>query len=433
MNKVDVEINSITYDRVYKTILSNGLRVFVCPRKNYTKKMGMFGTVFGSIDNELMDIDTHERTKMPDGIAHFLEHKLFEQEDSNALDVFSKMGVDSNAYTSFDQTVYYFEASENYEECLDKLIEFVSSPYFTDENVEKEKGIIAQEIKMYEDEPNAVVYYNLLRCMYQNHPINIDIAGTIESISEIDKDILYKCYYSNYNLKNMFLIIIGDVIPEEILEKTEEIVNKYYRNRKTDIIKRNIIIEPEKISKKQIEVKLPISMPIECIGFKMNPCSGKESVKAAIISDMISQICFSTSSDFYERLYNEGIIISEPDFTFESGRDFSHVLISSYVLDDERFDTEVKNYIAALKDHGVDQEKFDIMLKKKKGELIYNSEKLTWIYRSIIESVIQNIDVYDEINIINSITKNDVDKFIKENLDFDKMCISKVLPKSSLN
>ena len=338
MNKVEVEINKITGDKIYKKILSNGLKVFVCPRKDYTKKMGMFGTVFGSIDNELTDINTHEKIKMPDGIAHFLEHKLFEQEDANALDVFSKMGVDSNAYTSFDQTVYYFETSDNYEECLDKLVEFVSSPYFTDENVEKEKGIIAQEIKMYEDEPNAVVYYNLLRCMYESHPINIDIAGTVETISEIDKEILYRCYYTNYNLKNMFLIIIGDLIPEKILDKAEKIVDKYYTNRKAEEIERNIIKESEKIAKKEIEAKLPISMPIEMIGFKLKPLSGKESVKAVIISDLINQICFSNSSDLYEMLYQKGIVISEPEFAFESGRDFSHALISSYVLDDKKFE-----------------------------------------------------------------------------------------------
>ena len=433
MNNIEIEINTITGDKVYKKELKSGLKVFICPRENYTKKMGMFGTVFGSIDNELVDIDTKKRSKVPDGIAHFLEHKLFEQEDSNALDVFSKIGADSNAYTSFDQTVYFFETADKYEECLEKLIEFVSSPYFTDENVEKEKGIIGQEIKMYEDEPNAVGYYNMLKSMYKNHPINIDIAGTVESIAPIDKETLYRCYYSYYNLKNMFLIIIGDVDPEKMFEKVEDLIEKYYKSRKTDIIERNTINEPSEIVEKAIETTLPIAIPIEYVGFKMMPCTGKESVKATIISDIINSVCFSTSSDFYEKLYSDGVIISEPDFAFESGRDFSHVIISSYVLDLKRYEEELKKYISNLKENGIDKERFDIMLKKKKGELIYNSEKLTWIYRSIIESVIQDIDVYDEINVINTITKEDVDNFIKQNLSFEKMCISRVLTKSSPN
>lgn len=428
MNKVDVEINSVTQDKVYKTVLKSGLRVFVCPRKDYTKKMGMFGTVFGSIDNELVDIETKERSKVPDGIAHFLEHKLFEQEDANALDVFSKMGVDSNAYTSFDQTVYYFETADKYEECLDKLIEFVSSPYFTDENVEKEKGIIAQEIKMYEDEPNAVVYYNLLRCMYKNHPINIDIAGTVESISKIDKETLYRCYYSYYNLKNMFLIIIGDVDVDKIIDDVENLIQKYYASRKTDIVERNKIVEPEEIAQKEIQTTLPISTPVECVGFKMKPLKGRDSVKAAIISDIINDVCFSTTSEFYQNLYKQAVIISEPDFSFESGREFSHIVISSFVLDTKKYEEELLKYIEELKQNGIDEDKFKIILNKKKGEMIYNSERLTWIYRSVIESVIQDIDVYEEANILNNITKEDVDLFIRENLDTNKLCISRVMP-----
>lgn len=429
MNKVEVEINNETGDKVYKTVLKSGLRVFVCPRKDYTKKMGMFGTVFGSIDNELVDIETKERSKVPDGIAHFLEHKLFEQEDANALDVFSKMGVDSNAYTSFDQTVYYFETADKYEECLDKLIEFVSSPYFTDENVEKEKGIIAQEIKMYEDEPNSLVYYNLLRCMYQTHPINIDIAGTVETISKIDKETLYKCYYSYYNLKNMFLIIIGDVDVDKIIETADKLVQKYYTNRKADIVERNVIVEPQEIAKKEIETNLPISTPAECVGFKLKVLKGKESVKAMAFSDIINDVCFSTTSKFYQELYKQGVIISEPDFSFESGREFSHVVISAYVLDTKEYEEKLFEYIENLKQNGIDEERFKIILNKKKGEMIYNSERLTWIYRSIIESVIQDIDVYEEANVLNSITKEDVDLFIRENLNMDKCCISKVMPK----
>jgi len=426
-NKYEVEINSVTGDKVYKTTLKSGLKVFVCPRKDYTKKMGMFGTVFGSIDNELVDIDTKERSKVPDGIAHFLEHKLFEQEDANALDVFSKMGVDSNAYTSFDQTVYYFETADNYDECLDKLIEFVSTPYFTDENVEKEKGIIAQEIKMYEDEPNAACYYNLLRTLYKNHPINIDIAGTVESISKIDKETLYKCYYSYYNLKNMFLIIIGNVDVENIIDKADKLIDKYYSNRKTDVIERTKIDEPEEIQCKEIIKKLPISMPVEYIGFKMKTQKGKETVKATIITDLINEICFSASSDFYQELYKDGIVVSEPYLAFESGREFSHVLLSSYVTNIEKFEERVVEYIEKLKQYGVDKDRFDTMLRKKQGEAIYNSEKLSWIYRSIIESVIQDIDVYDEINLLKTITKQEIDTFIKENFNFDKMTTSKVV------
>ena len=153
-----VEANLKTGEEIYKKTLANGLKVYICKKPGYIKKVGMYGTVYGSIDNDFIDITTGERLKVEDGIAHFLEHKLFEQEDANALDVFAKMGVSSNAYTSFDHTVYFYETSSKHEECLNKLLEFVNTPYFTDENVEKEKGIIAQELKMYEDSPEDLVY-----------------------------------------------------------------------------------------------------------------------------------------------------------------------------------------------------------------------------------------------------------------------------------
>ena len=217
----NVEMNLKTGEQVYKTTLSNGLKVFVCPKVGYTKKVGMYGTIYGSIDNDFIDITTGERLKVEDGIAHFLEHKLFEQEGDNALDVFAKMGVSSNAYTSFDHTVYFFETSSKFEECVDKLLDFVSTPYFTDQNVEKEKGIIAQELKMYEDEPNSVAYYNVLRAMYNNFPLNVDIGGTVESVYKIDKEALYSCYNTFYNPANMFVIIIGDVDVEKTIKHIE--------------------------------------------------------------------------------------------------------------------------------------------------------------------------------------------------------------------
>ena len=167
-----VETNLKTGEEIYKKVLPNGLKVYICKKPGYIKKVGMYGTVYGSIDNDFIDITTGERLKVEDGIAHFLEHKLFEQEDANALDVFAKMGVSSNAYTSFDHTVYFYETSSKHEECLNKLLEFVNTPYFTDENVEKEKGIIAQELKMYDDMPDNIIFertiYNLFNRVLNN-------------------------------------------------------------------------------------------------------------------------------------------------------------------------------------------------------------------------------------------------------------------------
>mgnify|MGYP001851721443 FL=1 len=208
MNKIAVMNSQELGESTFTTTLSDGLEVYICKKTGFSKKIGMFGTKYGSVDNDFIDITTNKRTKVPDGIAHFLEHKLFEKEGANALDLFSKMGVSSNAYTSFDQTVYFFETSEKFDESIAMLVKLIKEPYFTDENVQKEQGIIGQEISMYDDDPNFMVYFNALRAMYNQNPVRIDIAGTIESISHITKELLYTCYNTFYSPQNMFFIVV---------------------------------------------------------------------------------------------------------------------------------------------------------------------------------------------------------------------------------
>lgn len=189
MSKIDVNISKELGEVTYTTRLENGLTVYICKKEGFSKKIGLFGTKYGSLINDFVDIKSGRRLRVPDGIAHFLEHKLFEKEGANALDLFSKMGVSSNAYTSFDQTVFYFETIDKFSESIEMLVKLIKEPYFTDENVDKEQGIIAQEIGMYDDDPSFSVYFNALRAMYINHPIRIDIAGTVETISHINKEL----------------------------------------------------------------------------------------------------------------------------------------------------------------------------------------------------------------------------------------------------
>lgn len=431
MHKIDVETNSITGDKVYKTTLSNGLRLYIAPKQGFIKKTGMFGTIYGSLENDFIDIVSGERKKVPDGIAHFLEHKLFEQEGENVLDVFAKMGVSANAYTSYDQTVYYFETDKNHQECLKKLIGFVSNPHFTDENVEKEKGIIIQEMKMYEDNPEAVVYDNLMKAMYINNPIKINIAGTMESIPKITKELLYTCYNTFYNPKNMFYIVVGDVDIDETIEVLEKEIKKSINQKPSGEVVKFIKQEPENVAKKEIIKKLNISNNLVCVGFKMKPANGKENIKRDIITQFLNEMCFSNISDFYETLYKKNIVTHEPSITYESGENFAHLVISGYAEKIEVFEKELLNYIKELKEKGVDSKLFEIVKLKKEGENIYNLEKATYTYRNIIESIIQKTNVYDNQEILSKISKNDIDEFVKESLDFNKICFSKVLKKES--
>ena len=240
-------------EKVYIEKLENGLTVLIIPKNNTAKKYMIWGTNFGSIDNNFVAPQDEKATQIPDGVAHFLEHKMFEQENgTNSLDVLSALGVDANAYTTTDHTAYLFETTDNFKPALEELMNYVQNPYFTDENVEKEKGIISQEIKMYDDQPGWQVYMNALKLMYHDNPINIDIAGSVESITQIDKETLYKSYNTFYHPSNMALIVCGDFQPEEILQTIKDNLKKDVK--KQGEIKRNYPTEPESIGSKHANV-----------------------------------------------------------------------------------------------------------------------------------------------------------------------------------
>ena len=252
--------NDKVKEKLYIETLDNGLTVMILPRENVRKKYIICGPRFGSIDNNFVIQGETESTKLPDGVAHFLEHKMFEQKSGiNSLDTLTAIGVSANAYTTNDHTAYLYEATDNFYEALDEYMDYIQNPYYTDENVEKEKGIIGQEIQMYEDYPEWQVYLNAMKCMYKNLPIRLDIAGTIQSISGITKEMLYKCYNNFYTPANMVMAICGDFNPEEILE---EIKKRVTIKENKELPKRIYPAEPEEINQKEIEVKMDLSNPI---------------------------------------------------------------------------------------------------------------------------------------------------------------------------
>lgn len=422
------DTNKITGEKVYKYELEDGLKVYICPKKGFSKKVGMYGTHFGSIDTDFYDIQEKKRKRVPDGIAHFLEHKLFEQEDGNALDLFAKMGVSSNAYTSYDHTVYFFETNDKFEECLKTLFDFITTPYFTDENVEKEKGIIEQELNMYEDSPDSVVYYNVMRAMYNNYPLNVDIGGTVESVYSITKEELYSCYNTFYAPQNMFVIIIGDVD----IESTVKMIKERHSSTKRDelsVPQRFYPEEPENIAMREIEKKLDVFMPSICIGFKSSKKDGKTNIRNALITEIINEAAFSDLSDFYEDMYNAGLLTEPMYMTYESGKDFSHTLVFFQSLKYKECEEKFNEHLAALKENGISEELFNIVLNKKIGQEIYNSESMMQVSREVIDSIIEDTEVFEASKVLGEITVKDVNNYIKNEFNTNKMVISRVLPK----
>jgi len=422
-NNIEITTNETLGETIHKKVLSNGLEVYICVRPGFTKKIGMFGTKYGSINNDFIDISNGKRVTMPDGIAHFLEHKLFEKEGENSLDLFSKEGISSNAYTSFDHTVYFFETIDKFKKGLEMLIELVKTPYFTVENVKKEQGIIGQEISMYEDDPNFNVYFNALRAMYINHPIRIDIAGTIESISKIDKDILYTCYNTFYNSNNMFIVIVGDVDVSDTISIIEDKLKLYEQNIKSEKVMKFGVVEPTNILQKKIEKDMGLFMPQLSIGYKLLPTKKNEIIKREVISDLISEMYFSKSSKFYETEYNKGAVSDDIDFVYEGTTDFSHIIISTMSSKLDIIQADIFKFIEELKSNEIDIKLFENTKRRKIGENIVESENSNNSYRRIIDSILNESKLYYDLEILSNITVEDIKDFLNT-LEYSKAVIS---------
>ena len=429
MNKITTEYSEELDESTFSTILKNGLSVYVCKKKGFGKKIGLFGTKYGSVINDFVDINTGKRMKVPDGIAHFLEHKLFEKEGANALDLFSQLGVASNAYTSFDQTVYYFETNEKLKESIEMLVKLIKEPYFTDENVQKEQGIIGQEISMYDDDPNFMVYFNALRAMYQRNPVRIDIAGTIESISNITKELLYTCYNTFYSPQNMFFIVVGDVDVDDTIKTIEENIKKYDNKIVSNSnIEKFMEEEPKEIAKKEIVQKMEIFLPQICIAYKLDLCDGAKVRKNDIVASIVSDMYFSKQSDFFENEYNLGRVNGSIDIQYEGSEYFSHVIVSATSSDLNKVESDILDYIEKIKNETIDEELFETIRRKKIGEVILSSDTLSVSYRRIIDSILNNTNVYLDVEILKSLKSSDIKEFL-ENLDENRRVTSKIIAK----
>jgi predicted Zn-dependent peptidase len=416
MYKMAVEFNNQLDEKTYVTTLKNGLEVYICKKEGFKKKIGMFGTKYGSITNDFVDITTGSRIVVPEGIAHFLEHKLFEKKDKNMLDVFSSKGISANAYTSFDHTVYYFETITKFYESIELLIKLVREPFFTDENVSKEQGIIAQEIMMYDDEAEYKVFFNMLKAMYKVLPVRMDIAGTVETISKINKEFLYTCYNTFYNPKNMFFVVIGDVDIEETIKNIEDGIKKYDKNY--GIKENNVKIEkfykdePKEVFKKNIDTKMDIYLEQISIGYKLDVVEKEENLKRKIVSGLINDMFFSKITKFYEDQYNTGVISDEVHFDYEGNDLYSYIDVSGGSLKIDVLKENILKYIDEIKESKIDEELFELVKNNKIGRTIFKSDNLNSSYRRIIDSIIDKTKIYEEIKILESIKKEDLKNFL---------------------
>ncbi|NLK44768.1 MAG: insulinase family protein [Tissierellia bacterium] len=395
-------------EKLYYKKMESGLKVFFIPKEGYTKQYAIFATDYGSIDNVFVPIGEKAPLEVPEGIAHFLEHKLFESPDNNLFDKFSKLGANVNAYTNFNQTAYLFSSTKNFYESLSLLIEFVQNPYITDENIDKEKGIIAQEINMYMDNPGWRVYFNCLKAMYNEHPVKIDIAGTVDSIQKINKELLYKCYNTFYNPTNMALFVIGDLSFEEILRVVEKSQKNNYD--KVEEIKRIFPVEDKKINTKLIEENMMTSAPIFYMGFKdwENGLRGEKLIKKDLVTNIILEILFSSSSAFYNDLYEEGLINSSFGGFYTGKESYGHSLVVGESKEPKKVYERILRLINEPAETLLWEDDFNRIKNKAIGEFLMGLNSIEFIGNNFIDLYFSDFLLIDYLTLLESIEYKDI-------------------------
>ncbi len=411
-------------EKVYIEKLENGLTVMCIPKKGIQKKFIIWGTHYGSNDSKFIVPGESEVTEVPKGVAHFLEHKMFEQENGkNSLDVLTSLGVSANAYTTNDHTAYLYECTDKFYEALDEFMDYVQHPYFTDENVEKEKGIIGQEIRMYDDYPEWKVYLNALEAMYHSNPVKLDITGTIQTIANIDKDILYKCYNTFYNPANMCLVVCGDFDPSAIIE---EIKKRLIENKSNGEIKRIYEEEEESIVKQRVEEKMDVSMPLFAIGIKEKNFDTKEKVKKHIAIEILLNLLIGESSNLYDKLYKKSIIFSMPSIDYEFTDNYGHILITGGSTDPDEVFKEIKNELKKFNENGIDREDFERIKKMIYGEYVKEYNDVTDIARMFLSDFMKGINSFDYLEEIKAVNIEYAKQILNDVFDINKMVLSVV-------
>ena len=344
-----------------------GLTMLLCPMKGYSTAYATFTANVGSVDTGFRTQDDADFVDVPEGIAHFLEHKMFEKPEGDAFALYAKTGANANAFTSFDRTSYLFSCTDQFEQSLEILLDLARRPYFTKESVEKEQGIIGQEIRMYDDDPDWRVLFNLLGALYQNHPVRIDIAGTVESIAEIDHELLYRCHRTFYNLNNMVLCVAGNFTVDEVLRAVDKVVKP---DEKPVEIERRKVEEPEGVCRELVEQRLSVATPLFQFGFKGVSSGVTGNFKNQILDEMLCELIAGEASPLYRRLYDGGLINATFGSEIMAGRDYMCAIFSGESRRPERVAEELKAEIERLGREGIDPEMFELVRRATYGRYL---------------------------------------------------------------
>lgn len=403
---------------------TSGLKIYIMSKPEYSSAQAIFGTKYGSIDTKFRLADCDEFTSIPEGTAHFLEHKLFESEDGNAFERYAVTGAYANAYTSFDRTCYLFSCTSRFEENFDILLDFVRHPFFTAETVEKEQGIIGQEIRMYDDEPNWRVCFNLLSALYSRHPVRIDIAGTTESIAEITADMLFECHRTFYNMSNMFICVAGNVDADSVLDQ----IDRQIDDQKGCEVIRGLHDEPREINESYVEQRLAVAKPLFNLGFKEACDTPEKTLKERIVTSILLEIIAGKSSDLYERLTNEGLINESFGSEYFNGYGYAAEIFDGESAEPQRVADEIKAEIKRLRRDGIDEQAFICAKNSLYGQMVMQYNVIDRIVSGLVSSAMSGEGMFDEMEVFAAITLDDLTECLNSQLNEEYSALSVILP-----
>ncbi len=423
MNKT---ITSTMLNRSYQKIEHpTGLDILLCPMEGFTTAYALFAAKVGSIDVTFKTEREDDFVTVPAGIAHFLEHKMFESLDGDTFEKYAKTGASANAYTAFDKTAYLFSCTDNFNESFEILLDQVTSAYFTPENVEKEQGIIGQEIKMYEDAPSWRILFNLLGALYHNNPIKIDIAGTVESIAEIDAPLLYRCYNTFYNLNNMVLVVCGNFNADEAME----IVDRMIKPAEKITVSTKPVDEPRGVVEKEVNLSFPVAVPMFHIGFKGVSSSADNNVKKQLIGSIITDMICGESSDLYRKLYDTGLINLSFDCEMFTGRDHACAIFEGESRDPHKVYEILCDTISRYRAEGLNEEDFIRCKKAAYGSFIGSYCKPTSMASALLEHHFAGYDnSFDVLEMLSELTFEDATACFLEDFCPEHSSISIINP-----
>ena len=422
-------MNEKSYPRIGETVLEktlpNGLKIFIVPKPQHRKKYAFFATRYGGMDMQF--IRNGEKCDTPAGIAHYLEHKMFDTKDGNALQVLSQNGAEPNAFTSNAMTGYYFDCTEHFEENLRILLSFVSVPYFTDESVEKERGIIGQEIRMIEDNPEWQVYKQMMQALYRSSPARTPVAGSVESIREITAQTLYDCHKAFYTPANMCLVVVGDVEPQQVLDIARRVLPK----DSGELIERDYgAEEPTEAARAYAEEHMEVSMPSFLVGFKCPPQhGGEEQHRFAAIGELACDVLMGESSPLYARLYSQGLINGSFGAAFDILPGAAYAYAGGDSKDPRAVARAILSEAKRLTEEGLDEAYYRRIVNANFGAALRELNAFESIAVSMAEGRFQGYDPYRFPEIYDDITAEDVRAFLRENFTRAHMALSVIAPK----